>query len=90
MQAYKAHKQEGSHDSSNDTGKQGQGGDIGGQGGLGPSLFIQGGRAPPNYLTTALNKVPKLPYLARNLHCKNRSNFQAQLIKQTRGFAFVF
>ena len=35
-----------------------RGGDIGGQGGL----VIQGGRAPQNYLTTALSKVPKLPY----------------------------
>ena len=32
------------------------------RGGLGPPLFIQGGRAPPNYLTTALSKEPKLPY----------------------------
>ena len=29
---------------------------------LGPPLFIQGGRAPLNYLTTGLSKVPKLPY----------------------------
>ena len=43
---------------------------------------------PPDISTEQSTKIALL--LARNLHCKKRSNFQAQLIKQTRGFAFVF
>ena len=63
-----------------------------GAGGPSPPLFIQGGSLAPQKLfdhsTELSTKIALL--LARNLHCKNRINFQAQLIKQTRGFAFVF
>ena len=43
----------------------------GGRGCLGPPTFYPGGQS-------------RALLLARNLHCKKRINFQAQLIKQTR------
>ena len=64
------------------------GGDIGGQGVLGPPTFYPGGAEHPQIIWQ--QDWAKYLLLARNLHCKKRINFQAQLIKQTRGFAFVF
>ena len=68
------------------------GGDIGGQGVLGPPpTFYPGGAEHPKLFDHRTEQSTKIALLlARNLHCKKRINFQAQLIKQTRGFAFVF
>ena len=70
---------------------KGRGGDIGGQGVLGPPTFYPGGAEHPKLFDHRTEQNTKIALLlARNLHCKKRINFQAQLIKQTRGFAFVF
>ena len=53
-----------------------------------PPTFYPGGQSTPKLFDHRSTKIALL--LARNLHCKKRINFQAQLIKQTRGFAFVF
>ena len=67
------------------------GGDIGGQGVLGPPHFLSRGQSTPKLFDHRTEQSIKIALLlARNLHCKKRINFQAQLIKQTRGFAFVF
>ena len=68
-----------------------RGGDIGGQGCLGPPTFYPGGQSTPKLFDHRTEQSTKIALLlARNLHCKKRINFQAQLIKQTRDFAFVF
>ena len=67
----------------------GSGGDIGGAGGAwAPPLFIQGGQSTPKLFDHRTEQSTKIALLL--LHCKKRINFQAQLIKQTRDFAFVF
>ena len=68
-----------------------RGGDIGGQGVLGPPTFYPGGQSIPKLFDHRTEQSTKIALLlARNLHYKKGINFQAQLIKQTRGFAFVF
>ena len=59
---------------------------------LGPPTFYPwGGQSTPKLFDHRTEQNTKIALLlARNLHCKKRINFQAQLIKQTRGFAFVF